>query len=87
VDTLKVEAFMPDVGHQPINQKNIRQREPQFDRGLLMGDGIRLADTSTEPPARITNLVLASKTAGKPAPKTAARPPHKKKKTAAKKAG
>ncbi len=55
---------------------------------------VDVADTSTEPPARITNLVLASKTVAKPAPKTAAKPKtaksniaHKAKKTAAKKAG
>jgi soluble lytic murein transglycosylase len=46
-----------------------------------------VADTSTEPPARIANLVLASKTVAKPAPKTAAKRSHKKKKTGAKKAG
>ena len=36
-----------------------------------------VADTSTEPPARITNLILASNTVAKPAPKTAAKAPHK----------
>jgi soluble lytic murein transglycosylase len=56
------------------------------EKAVLASD---IADTSTEPPARITNLVIASKAVSKPAPKTTAKPhtAHKAKKTSAKKNG